>query len=68
MTKTPKILPWIARRAGISDERAEALWRKAAGQAARQASGIGSADYYRAAIECLHELAARESSAQAVGT
>jgi hypothetical protein len=27
--KTPKMLPWLARKAGISDARAEALWAEA---------------------------------------
>ena len=26
--KAPKLLPWYARKAGVSVERAEALWRK----------------------------------------
>ena len=29
MLKAPKILPWIARKAGISDELALKLWRRA---------------------------------------
>lgn len=27
--RTPKMLPWLARKAGISDARAEALWAEA---------------------------------------
>jgi hypothetical protein len=62
MMKSPKVLPWIARKTGISDARAEALWRKAASHAAGHTNGAGNADYYRAAMECLHELAAREKA------
>jgi hypothetical protein len=31
--KAPKILPWIARKAGISDELALKLWRRAISEA-----------------------------------
>lgn len=31
--KTPMILPWLARRTGVSDSRAEDLWRIACRQA-----------------------------------
>ncbi len=31
--KSPKILPWIARKAGISDELALKLWRRAVSEA-----------------------------------
>ena len=31
--KAPKILPWIARKAGISDELALKLWRRAVSEA-----------------------------------
>jgi hypothetical protein len=34
MTKTPKVLPWIARKAGISDEQITTLWSKAVRRAA----------------------------------
>ena len=31
--KAPKILPWVARKAGITDELALKLWRRAVGEA-----------------------------------
>jgi len=55
-TKTPKILPWVARKAGISDVQAEALWREAVRRATLQIGRTGNAAYYRAVMERLHEL------------
>lgn len=60
MPKTPKILPWLARKAGISDVRAEALWHDAERWAGRQASP-GSAAYFKLAVDRLLQLAAAES-------
>lgn len=64
MSKNPKILPWIARKAGISEARVEALWNVAAGRAAK-AGRQGDAEYYRVAMECLHQLVGRETAAGA---
>lgn len=58
--KTPKILPWLARKAGISDARAESLWREAEHWAARQADP-GSSAYFKLAVDRLLQLAAAES-------
>ena len=60
LPKTPKILPWLARKAGISDIRAEALWHDAERWAGRQATP-GSADYFKLAVDRLMELVAAES-------
>lgn len=49
--KAPKILPWIARKAGLSDELALKLWRRAAGEAEMATGNIDTADYYRLAVE-----------------
>jgi hypothetical protein len=62
MTNSPKILPWIARKVGISDTRAEALWRKAVNHATGHAGHAANADFYRAAIDYLHHLVAREKA------
>jgi hypothetical protein len=56
MTKTPKLLPWIARKAKISDERAEALWYEAVDFANRQKNLVQSTDYYPTVFSRLHEL------------
>jgi hypothetical protein len=67
MTKTPKVLPWIARKAGISDEQAEALWREAVCQSTLQIGRVGNSDYYRAVVERLHELVEREKAVALAG-
>ena len=58
--KTPKLLPWLARKAGISDARATTLWHEAERWAAHQAAK-GSAAYFKLAVDRLLELAAAES-------
>jgi hypothetical protein len=66
-TNAPKILPWVARKAGISDEQAEALWREAVLQATLEIGRVGNADYYRAITERLHELVERGKSVAHAG-
>ncbi len=58
--KTPKILPWLARRAGVSDSRAELLWRAACLQAASMTGEQDSSRYWGAAQERLLDLLACE--------
>jgi hypothetical protein len=60
MTKIPKLLPWIARKTGISDEQAAALWSKAVRRATLQTGSAATPDHYRAAMQYLHELVERE--------
>jgi hypothetical protein len=47
----PKILPWIARRAGIGDALALKLWRRAAGEAALIVGNHDSSDFYRLSVD-----------------
>ncbi len=61
--KTPMILPWIAHRAGISDRRAEKLWREAICYATEQTGWVGTSEYWAAAERRLLELVAREKQA-----
>lgn len=58
--ETPKLLPWLAKKAGISDARAATLWRDAERWAERRATA-GSSDYYKLAVDRLLELVAAES-------
>ena len=58
--KAPKILPWIASKAGISEELALNLWRRAAGEAEELTASCTSSDYYRLAVERLIDLAEEE--------
>ena len=57
---TPKMLPWLARKAGISDRRARTLWFDAERWAERQ-SARGSSAYYKLAVDRLLALVAAES-------
>jgi hypothetical protein len=58
--KAPKILPWIAHKAGISEALALKLWRRAAGEAEELTGCCNSSDYYRLAVERFIDLAETE--------
>jgi hypothetical protein len=58
--KTPKLLPWLARKAGISDRRAATLWHESERWAAHRAV-VDSSAYYKLAVDRWLELAAAES-------
>jgi hypothetical protein len=58
--KTPKLLPWLAKKAGISERRAATLWHDAERWAARLAAP-GSSAYFKLAVDRLLELMAAES-------
>lgn len=54
--KTAKMLPWLARRAAVSDHRAKALWLSACGQAASETGEHDNAYYWGAAKENFLDL------------
>ena len=58
--KAPKILPWLAHRAGISDRRAELLWRAACVQAAANTGEHDGSRYLSEAQQRLLDLLNRE--------
>ena len=58
--KTPKLLPWLARKAGISEQRAARLWADSERWAAHRAAPNSSA-YYKLAVDRLLQLMAAES-------
>jgi len=60
--KAPKLLPWYARKAGVSNERAEVLWRKAVRKATAETGWVGNAEYWGAAMENFRDLLAQENS------
>lgn len=60
--KSPKILPWLARKAGISDARTEALWHKAVRHATLTTEWVNSPEYWRVAMEKLEELVEAEGN------
>ena len=49
----PKMLPWLARRADVSDQRAEALWRTACRQAALTTGEQDGSRYWGVALQNL---------------
>lgn len=61
--KTPMIVQWHARRTGVSEERAQALWRKAVRHATQTTGWVGTSDYYEAAVQRFLELIAAEAPA-----
>ncbi|MBI4984989.1 MAG: hypothetical protein HZC24_06515 [Rhodocyclales bacterium] len=60
LAKAPKILPWLAHKAGIDDRRALTLWHAALRHAAH-AHAPETSDYWQAAMDRLLELIAAES-------
>lgn len=59
--RAPKLLPWVARKAGIGDELALKLWRRAASEAETIAGSCESPDYFRLAIERFIDLVEAEA-------
>ena len=64
----PMILPWIAHKAGISEARAEQLWREALCHATEQTGWVGTSEYWECAEARLHQLIERESRASCLPT
>lgn len=60
--KAPKLLPWYARKAGVSVERAEALWRKALREATADTGWVGTSEYWGVAEARFLELLKAEQS------
>lgn len=57
----PKILPWLAHKAGIPLYRAEMLWHAAQRHATHATGETDTAAYWAAAMDRLLELVAAES-------
>lgn len=58
--KSPKLLPWLAKKAGITEQRATLLWLDASRWADAR-SNAGSAAYYKMAVDRFLELVAAEA-------
>jgi hypothetical protein len=58
--KSPKLLPWLAKKAGITEQRATLLWHDAADWAEARSKN-GSSAYYKMAVDRFMELVAAES-------
>ena len=51
----PKILPWVARRAGVSGDKAEVLWMEALRDASdNKGAAAQSSEYWEMAVNHLH--------------
>lgn len=61
--KLPKMLPWLARRAGVSDERAAELWAEAIRHATIKTGWVGTPEYWRVAVDRVVELLDAEAKA-----
>jgi hypothetical protein len=59
--RAPKILPWIAKRAGVEEALALKLWRRAAGEAELIVGNHDSSDFYRLSVERFISLVEAES-------
>jgi len=62
MMKTPKLLPWYAHKAGVSLDRAEALWRKAVRSATEQTGWVGTSDYWGTTMDKFRGLLEAEQA------
>jgi hypothetical protein len=49
--KAPKILPWIAKKAGISEELALKIWRRALSEAEYMSGKAEGSEYWGLAVE-----------------
>jgi len=59
--KYPKILPWLAKKAGVPLKRAEVLWKEALRFSTLRSERIESPEYWKLAVDRLLELLAAES-------
>ncbi|HEX8986840.1 MAG TPA: hypothetical protein VF816_02685 [Rhodocyclaceae bacterium] len=59
--RKPKMLPWLARKAGITEHRADILWRAAQRHAAALTGETETPAYWKAAMDELLELIAAEA-------
>lgn len=60
--KTPKILPWLARKHGVSEARAGKLWASAVRHATAKTGWVGTPDYWKCAMDRFLELLEAEVS------
>lgn len=59
---TPKLLPWYARKAGVSVERATELWHMAIREATEETGWVGTAEYWGHANSAFLRLLEEEQS------
>ena len=61
--RIPRMLPWAARKAGIAEARAQALWADALEYAARKTGEVEGSQHAQAALAKFLELVEAEKSA-----
>lgn len=54
--KTPKLLPWYARKAGVTIERATVLWHQAVREATAATGWVGNSEYWGEAMNAFQRL------------
>lgn len=59
--RTPKLLPWLAKSAGVSIERAEELWADSIRYATAETGWVETPEYWKVANERLIELLETEA-------
>jgi len=64
--KSPKMLPWLAKKAGIPFPRAEELWLEAVSHATLNCAVGDSPEFWKAAIDHLTDGIAAESLARRI--
>lgn len=63
MKTSPKLLPWLARKAGLSQEKAEALWRETLADESNNTQYASNPDLFsRRVLECFQQVAAQQSA------
>ena len=65
--KSPKILPWIAKKAGISEELALKLWRRAVGEAEYLTGKSDGSEFFGLAIERFLSIVEDEAGSLSTG-
>lgn len=58
--KTPKLLPWYARKAGVTIERATVLWHQAVREATAATGWVGNSEYWGEAMSAFQRLLENE--------
>ena len=61
--QAPKILPWVARKAGITERDALDVWQRAQDDAAAQAGARSGATFHRVAVDRFVTLATARGAA-----
>lgn len=61
--QAPKILPWVARKAGISDDLALKLWRRATSEIETLLGEAKGSDFWMRSVERFLDLVEREATA-----